>query len=146
MVVTDGQKLTLGDTTLTMYLTPGHTPGTTSTLIPVKDNGRPHLVAEWGGTGFNFTITPDKDQIYWFNAYIDSAERFRDMAVRAGADAIIANHSNLDGSKMKLPLLAKRKTADPNPYVVGADAVRRYLTVADECARAGLIAAKGQPR
>src|SRR5437762_13202814 len=34
MVVVDGQKLTLGDTTLTMYLTPGHTLGTVSTLIP----------------------------------------------------------------------------------------------------------------
>src|SRR5438034_5836270 len=27
MVVEDGTKLTLGDTTLTMYITPGHTPG-----------------------------------------------------------------------------------------------------------------------
>jgi metallo-beta-lactamase class B len=42
---TDGQKLTLGDTTLTLYITPGHTPGTISTLFPVKDNGTPHLVA-----------------------------------------------------------------------------------------------------
>src|SRR4029078_13659737 len=42
MVVTDGQKLTLGDTTLTMYLTPGHTPGPISTLIPLPDNRRPH--------------------------------------------------------------------------------------------------------
>ena len=39
MVATDGMKLTLGDTTLTMYLTPGHTLGTISTLIPVKDHG-----------------------------------------------------------------------------------------------------------
>jgi len=60
MVATDGQKLTLGDTTLTMYLTPGHTPGTISTIIPVRDNGRPHVVAEWGGTGFNFTVSPEK--------------------------------------------------------------------------------------
>ena len=40
MVATDGQRLTLGDTTLTLYLTPGHTPGTISTLIPVKDQER----------------------------------------------------------------------------------------------------------
>ena len=33
-----------------MYITPGHTAGTISTLIPVKDRGTPHLVAEWGGT------------------------------------------------------------------------------------------------
>ena len=34
MVATDGQKLTLGDTTITMYITPGHTAGTLSYLIP----------------------------------------------------------------------------------------------------------------
>ena len=42
MVATDGQRLTLGDTTVTMYLTPGHTLGTVSTMIPVKDGGKPH--------------------------------------------------------------------------------------------------------
>src|SRR4029079_1624250 len=40
MVSSDGQKLTLGDTTLTMYIPPGHTYGTISTLIPVKDRGQ----------------------------------------------------------------------------------------------------------
>ncbi|HKF68293.1 MAG TPA: MBL fold metallo-hydrolase, partial [Vicinamibacterales bacterium] len=54
MVATDGQKLTLGDTTITMYVTPGHTYGTISTLIPVKDRGVPHLAAEWGGTALNW--------------------------------------------------------------------------------------------
>ena len=77
MVATDGQRLTLGDTTLTMYVTPGHTPGTISTLIPVRDQGRPHLAAEWGGTGFNFTITPDKPRRFWFETYAASAEHFR---------------------------------------------------------------------
>ena len=38
----DGQKVTLGDTTITLYLTPGHTAGTLSMLIPVKDGGRTH--------------------------------------------------------------------------------------------------------
>jgi hypothetical protein len=48
MVITDGMKVTLGDTAaLTFYVTPGHTAGTMSTLIPVKDRGTPHLVAEW---------------------------------------------------------------------------------------------------
>ena len=52
--ITDGQKLTLGDTTLTMYVTPGHTNGTVSTLIPLRDGGAEHLAALWGGTLFNF--------------------------------------------------------------------------------------------
>ena len=39
MVATDGYQLTLGDTTLTLYVTPGHTEGTISTIIPVRDGG-----------------------------------------------------------------------------------------------------------
>ena len=131
MVAVDGQKLRLGDTTITMYLTPGHTPGTLSYLIPVKDNGRPHLVAEWGGTAFNFPRTPEN-----FRVYAASADRFRDIVASAGADAIVSNHRTYDGSDAKLPALASRKPGDPNPYVIGNDAVKRYLTVAGECARA----------
>ncbi len=131
MVASDGQKLTLGDTTITMYLTPGHTPGTLSYLSPVKDNGQPHLVAEWGGTAFNFPRTAEN-----FRIYAASAERFGDIAAKAGADAIISNHSDYDGSKEKLTALAARRAGAPNPYVVGNDSVRRYMKVAEECARA----------
>jgi metallo-beta-lactamase class B len=149
MVATDGQKLTLGDTTLTMYITPGHTLGTISTLIPVKDNGRPHLVAEWGGTLYNWVrnraayITPERPDSFWFDSYITSARRFRDIAARAGADVVISNHTIYDGSKTKIPELARRKPGDPNPYVIGTDGVRRYLTVAEECAQAGKLRAAG---
>ena len=144
MVATDSQKLTLGDTTLTLYLTPGHTLGTISTLIPVKDGGKPHLVAEWGGTAFNWLrspaqyITPERPDKFWFETYSSSAQRFRDIVVKAGADALISNHTIYDGSKMKLAALAQRRPGDPNPYVIGKDSVQRYLTVADECAKAGL--------
>jgi metallo-beta-lactamase class B len=134
IVATDGYKLTLGDTTLTLHLTPGHTPGTISTLIPVKDGGRPHLAAEWGGTGFNFTQTQAN-----YQAYVDSAKRFSDIVGKAGADIILSNHTNYDGSKVKLPALATRKPGDPHPYVVGNESVRRYLKVAEECATAGLL-------
>jgi metallo-beta-lactamase class B len=141
MVATDGQRLTLGDTTLTLFLTPGHTPGTISTLIPVTDQGRPHVAAEWGGTGFNFTITPDKPRVFWLETYGSSAERFRDAVTKAGADVLIANHPEQDGAKRKLAALAVRKPGEPNPYVIGADSVRRYLTMVDECAKAGLLRA-----
>jgi metallo-beta-lactamase class B len=138
MVATDGQRLTLGDTTLTLYLTPGHTPGTISTIIPVKDQGRPHVAAEWGGTGFNFTITPDKPRKFWFEQYSKSADHFRDAVTKAGADVLIANHPNQDGAKMKLAALANRKPGDPHPFVIGNDSVRRYVTMVGECAKAGL--------
>jgi metallo-beta-lactamase class B len=131
--ITDGQQLTLGSTTLTMYLTPGHTNGTVSTLIPLTDGGQKHVAVLWGGTLFNFA--PDAAR---FKAYADSAARMRTLAATAGADVLLSNHTDYDGSKIKLPALAKRAPGAPNPYVVGADSVRRYLTVANECAQAAL--------
>jgi metallo-beta-lactamase class B len=148
VVATDGMKLTLGDTTLTLYITPGHTLGTISTLIPVKDNGRTHLAAEWGGTAFNWVgnpspyVTPDRPARFWFDTYSKSAERFRDIAAKAGADIIIANHTNFDGTKRHVPVLAKRRPGDQNPYVIGKEGVLRYMTVVDECAKAGLAGIK----
>jgi len=132
MIATDGQQLTLGDTTVTLYITPGHTPGTLSVLIPVRDNGKRHLVALWGGTGLN----ADRDSL---QAYIKSAQRFDEITRQAGADVILSNHTDWDGSKVHLPRLAKREPDSPNPYVVGTPAVRRYLEVARECAMARLM-------
>jgi len=148
MVAADGQKLTLGDTTIAMYATPGHTLGTLSTVIPVRDNGTPHVAVSWGGTAFNWMagpaayITPERPVKFWFETYVASARRFKDIAAKAGADVLISNHTIFDGSKEKIPALARRKPGDPNPYVIGKDAVQRYLTVAEECAQAGLAKAQ----
>jgi metallo-beta-lactamase class B len=131
--VVDGQKLTLGDTTLELYLTPGHTDGTISTIIPLRDGATPHVAALWGGTLFNFGPEPKR-----FEAYAESSARFRDIAARAGADVVLSNHTDYDGSKEKLPAVVARAPGAPHPYVVGADSVRRYLTVAHECALAAL--------
>jgi metallo-beta-lactamase class B len=148
VVATDGQRLTLGDTTLTLHLTPGHTLGTLSTLIPVRDGGRPHVAAYWGGTAFNWVtnragyITAERPDDFWFGRYIDSARRFRELAAAAGADVLLSNHTAFDGSKTKLPALAARRATDPHPYVIGSAAVGRYLTVAEECAKAGRLRAR----
>jgi metallo-beta-lactamase class B len=137
VVVADGDKLTLGDTTLSIHLTPGHTPGTISLLIPVTDGGRPHLLATWGGTGFNFELTEAN-----FQTYIDSAVKYHDVIAKSGADILLSNHTIFDGSRTKLPAMATRKAGDPHPYVIGNDAVQRYVKVAEECARANLLRLK----
>jgi metallo-beta-lactamase class B len=139
IIVTDGYKLTLGDTTLTFYLTPGHTPGTISTIIPVKDQGKPHTAILWGGTGFNFTVSPDRPRSYWYDAYTKSAERIRDVAAKANADVFLSNHPSWDGSVAKMAALQKRAPGAPHPYVVGASSIQHYFTIAAECAKAGKL-------
>jgi metallo-beta-lactamase class B len=132
----DGYRLELGGTTLTLHATPGHTAGTMSTIIPVRDGEASHVAALWGGTAFNFM--GGADEAARFRDYVASAERFADIARAAGADVILSNHPQYDGSTTKLPALASREPGAPHPYVIGAESIDRYLTVAAECARAGI--------
>ena len=132
MEATDGQKLTLGDTTVTMYITPGHTPGTISSIFPVKDNGVTHIVALWGGVGLN----PDKERV---ETYIRSLQRFREIVKQSGADIILTNHTDWDRSKINLPMLAHRAPGAANPYIVGNAKVLNFLKVAEECATARVM-------
>jgi metallo-beta-lactamase class B len=132
MVATDGQKLTLGDTTITLYVTPGHTPGTLSVVIPVRDGTTRHTAALWGGTGLN----ADRESL---EAYVQSAQRFDTIARQANADILLSNHTDWDGTKVYMPQLAKRAPGSRHPYVVGAEGVRRYLEVARECATARVL-------
>ena len=143
VVATDKQKLTLGETTLTMYVTPGHTLGTISTLIPVKDGQTTHLAAYWGGTAFNWLrgpaayITSERPAKFWFDSYAKSAKRFRDVVTESRVDVLLSNHTKYDSTPRKVMALKTRRAGAPHPYVIGTPAVQRFLTVAEECAQAG---------
>jgi metallo-beta-lactamase class B len=143
IVATDGMEVRLGDTTLSVHLTPGHTLGTMSTIIPVRDNGQAHVAALWGGTLFNFRGAPGDPRDARLEAYSASAGRFREIARAAGADIILSNHTAYDGSTVKLPTLAQRRPGTPHPYVIGADAVSRFFTVAEQCSIATRLAERG---
>jgi metallo-beta-lactamase class B len=134
MVVTDGQKLTLGDTTVTMYLTPGHTLGTISMIIPVKDNGKPHTVAFWGGTAISRT-TPYDNLV----AYSSSAKRFGGLAAQAGADVLLSNHGRYIDMDKRLGA-NRANPAGPNAFILTPDRVKNYMQVADQCAQAVALA------
>jgi len=136
MVATDGQKVTLGDETVTILLTPGHTLGTLSFLFPVKDYGKTLQVAYSGGMGFNFPRSPER-----FDTYIASAKKFGDAAKAAGASIIFSNHSMYDQAWIRSRWV--RKPGQVSPFVVGADGIARYVTVLSECAKAAKLRLKG---
>lgn len=130
MVATDGQKLTLGDTTVTMYLTPGHTDGTLSFIFPVKDHGMTRVIAYSGGTAYNFPRSVPR-----FQAYIDTQKRFAKIASDAGATVMLSNHSEFDEGYMKARMVSSMMPGEDNPFVI-KDGVQRYQTVLVECAEA----------
>jgi len=140
IVASDGFTITLGGATVTTYLTPGHTHGTLSTLLPVHDNGVPHMAAVWGGTLFNFRDTPEDPRDLRLRDYAQSAVHFQAMTAIAGADVLLSNHTAYDGTTVKLPMLTARQPGSPHPYVIGQDAVNRFLKVAESCSIAARIA------
>jgi metallo-beta-lactamase class B len=138
IVASDGMKITLGDTTLTVWLTPGHTPGTLSYTFVVKDHGKPLNVAYSGGTAFNFVNNTPDPGIRNFQTYIDSQKRMAERAAATGATVLLSNHSEFDNAYSKNRMLAGRGQG-PHPYDIGADWVQRYFQVMQGCARAAQV-------
>ena len=131
IIGTDGQKITLGDTSVTLVSTPGHTFGTLSMIFTVKDRGRPLTVAYSGGTAFNFP----KDAAR-YDTYIASQKKMAEAAKAAGATILMSNHSEFDDAWDRGRLARLRRAGEPHPYELANDAVQRYFTLTSECAMA----------
>lgn len=114
----DGQDFVLGDTSIRCVLTPGHTGGCFSFIIPVTDEGRPHHLALWGGTG----IIPGCDK----TAYLNSVEKFDKVCDEFEVDAEISNHPFVDNTLPRLEVLRNIVDGVPNPFVIGREAYKRY--------------------
>lgn len=125
----DGDTVTLGGTTVTLYMTAGHTLGTISPVFDVTWRGETHRVVEWGGTGFNFGA--DKTR---FEAYVASTERMRKLAGDLSIDVMISNHPNIDSAPAKLEQMRKAPRG-ANPFVQSTGTVQRAMTVMNDCAQ-----------
>jgi metallo-beta-lactamase class B len=134
----EGMKLTLGDTTIQIVATPGHTPGTLSYVFPVRDQGRTVMVAYSGGT---LTGAFGTDAARW-DEYITSQRRIAKVAAEVEASVMLSNHSEYDGAYTKARLIsAPRQPGENHPFIVGQDGVQRYFTVMAECAMASKLRA-----
>jgi len=138
IVATDGMELTLGNTTLKIWETPGHTPGTLSYTFTVFDDGRPVNVAYSGGTAFNFVNSTPDPGIENFQSYIDAQQHIADQAAATGASVILSNHSEFDNAVNRNRMLAGRGDG-PHPYELGEEWVQRYFQVMQGCARAAQL-------
>ena len=113
-IVMDGQNLTLGDTTLKLYKTPGHTPGVTSFEFTVFDNGVPHKAYYSGGLG-------GRDGVRGFEQALVSVQRAKQMQ---GIEVYFANHGWNPGTDYpngsifeRAAKLKDRKAGEPHPFV-----------------------------
>jgi metallo-beta-lactamase class B len=165
MVITDGQKITLGDVTTTLYITPGHTPGTLSMIIEPLTNQKSvasdddrHVAAIWGGTDPSIGrsgVQYYPDGATMMRTHIDSLRRFIDIGRRARVDVILSptlSHANMV-EKMKYWRMANpdhssgaelgnRLAGEAHPFV-NRDAVARYNRILLNCYEAQLAWRQG---
>ncbi len=141
IVATDGMKISVGGRSVTLYLTPGHTPGTISGVFEVRDRGKPLTVFYSGGTEFNFP-----NDVEHFDQYLASVRRQAALARDAGATIILNNQSQFNGAADRLRMLADRKPSERHPLDVGTDAVARYFRIEDECGQAQRLKIMGEAK
>ena len=108
--LTDGMKIRLGNARIQVVATPGHSPGCMSFIIPVTDNGTPHVVGIMGGSGVWPTQTEAR-------LYKSSIEYFKAIASDAKCDVGLFIHPQ----ESYYAALRIRKPGEPNPLVIGTD-------------------------
>jgi metallo-beta-lactamase class B len=134
----EGLKLTLGEITVDVIATPGHTPGTLSYFFPVKDAGRTLTVAYSGGTAFNFPR-----QAANFAIYRDSQRKMREVAEAAGATILMSNHTEFDRAYDRARIAQlPRAAGEKHPYETDTATVMRYFELAGTCAEAQRLLVK----
>jgi metallo-beta-lactamase class B len=112
LVIADGQTITLGDTTLKFYVTPGHTPGSTSTELQVRDGARTYRALVPGGLGI--------PNAQWSKAYLASTQRLKSLGPW---DVMLPNHPDMMVPRKIRelePELKARAAGAPHPFVPGA--------------------------
>ena len=138
----DGTRITLGDTSVDVIFTPGHTPGTISYIFPVKDNGRTLTVAYNGGTAFNFPRTTQA-----FANYRDVMKKMGDAVGKSGASVLMTNHTEFDRAYDRARLAQIPRAAGEKPiYEPDAATVRRYFELTETCAEAQRIVSAVETR
>ncbi|WP_020659308.1 MBL fold metallo-hydrolase [Amycolatopsis benzoatilytica] len=119
--ISNGQRLTLGDTTLTLHYTPGHTPGTVSPIFPVRYKGKHHTAMLWGGTKVPSDLASQR-------TYLSSIETFRLRMQQAGVDVELNNHPFCDYGLERMQQLADDPGAG-DPFILGAGGTERFMKV-----------------
>jgi metallo-beta-lactamase class B len=114
-VVHDGDRITLGGTTLTAYRTPGHTKGCTSWALDVIEDGRTYsaLIVCSFGVNDDYVLVGNRTYPNIADDYIATYAKARTLPV----DVFLAAHGSFYGLEAKYRALQVRKPGDPNPFI-----------------------------
>ncbi len=128
--LTEGQPVTLGEEKFWPIAIPGHTPGSMGFIFEVKDKGKTHTAALFGGT----ILLPQNAMPNVLHQYLDSVAHFKAETKKHKVDVELQNHPMMDDFTPRLARLGKTK----NPFVIGEANYAKFLDVFTGCISAQL--------
>ena len=144
MVIKEGDKITLGTTTLDVYKLSGHTAGSPSFRFTVLDNGKPYKAFIFGGPGPRNGVEGGTE---FLNSIHRLQKEFSDIEAPIHVHSWLNSYPVPGGGAILEPSqkLATRKPGDPHPFV-GNAAWKAWLVQAEKGAMQFVADAKaGKP-
>jgi len=129
IAVKDGDRITLGSTTITLHVLGGHTPATLGVDFTVYDGGKPYRAFMFGGAAPG----PGRPAAEQFLASVRRIAQMQD-----GVQVRVVTHAWMDPEFWdRVDRLAARKAGDPHPFVA-PDVFRAWIAELDTTAAARL--------
>jgi metallo-beta-lactamase class B len=122
-IATDGHVLKLGGETVTFVTTPGHTEGTISAVISVKEKSKARYITMWGGPAMPVTAIGVKGM---HNALLKLWKAGREVS----AIGVISNHAFIEGSFGRAK---RKKSTKSNPFDLGKQGYNKMMATHSEC-------------
>ena len=141
LVARDGGSLTLGNTTVEFFKTPGHTEGVLSLRYPVRDGKRTYTALTLGGVGLNFSGERRT------RMYLASYARLRDD-ISQGVSVSLPNHAEMGDVFERAARLKTRRRGDTHPFVDAygvATRLREFISNAEAKLEAERNGTAGDP-
>lgn len=113
-LVDDGDTVSLGGTTLTAHLLPGHTKGCLAWSLDLEEDGRTYygfIECSLNGRFLDYVGNED-----YPNIIEDMRATYR-KAAEIPVEVFLSSHGVFYGLEEKYARLAERKAGDPNPFV-----------------------------
>jgi len=126
------RQMSIGGKNFWILPTPGHTNGSTSSVVEVQDHGKTVRVLTNGGQSMSSTLIPAVAN------YLDSIERTYVMVKALNVAGVMTPHIYWDGEGEKMREIIATGRTNPSQHVYGHESVVRQMVVARECSAAWL--------
>jgi metallo-beta-lactamase class B len=113
-LVDDGDTVTLGGTTLTAHMMPGHTKGCLAWTMDLKEDGKTyHALIECSLNGQFLKYVGNTE----YPGIVDDMRATYKKAAEIPVDVFLSSHASFYGLEKKYAKLKARQPGDPNPFV-----------------------------